>query len=129
MTTKTIAILIGAIFIVIGLLGFISNPIVGAGHDSVFHTDSLHNAVHIISGILFLVFGMGISSRASAFMKIFGVVYLLLGILGLFVFGTAGEGKLLGFLHVNGADNFLHIGLGILIFFAGLKGKPSPVVA
>jgi hypothetical protein len=118
MTTKTLSIIIGIVFIAVGLLGFTANPIVGAEEHSVFHTDSVHNAVHIISGLLFLLFGLAMPDRAAMFMKVFGAVYFLLGVLGLIVFGTSEEGKLLGFLHVNGADNFLHIVLGVIIFAA-----------
>jgi hypothetical protein len=126
MTTKTLAIIIGIAFIAVGLLGFSSNPIIGAEEGSIFHTDAVHNIVHLISGTLFLIFAG--TARAAGFMKIFGAVYFLLGVLGLIVFGTSEEGKLLGFLHVNGADNFLHIGLGLLIFFASMA-KPKTVAA
>jgi hypothetical protein len=33
--------------------------------------------------------------------------------------GSEGMTKVLGFLHVNGADNYLHIGLGLLILLLG----------
>jgi hypothetical protein len=124
MSTKTLSIIIGLVFIIVGFLGFTSNPIIGAEEHSVFHTDGVHNAVHLISGALFLLFAFAIPARLSAFMKIFGTVYFLLGVLGLIMFGTTEEGKLLGFLHVNGADNFLHMGLGIIIFLAG-RAKPG----
>jgi hypothetical protein len=68
-------------------------------------------------------------ASAPVFLKVFGIIYFLLGVLGLIIFGTAGMGKLLGFLHVNGADNFLHIGLGIIIFLAGTLRPKAPVVA
>jgi hypothetical protein len=32
-------------------------------------------------------------------------------------------GKILGFLHVNGADNYLHIVLGLVILLAGFLPK------
>jgi hypothetical protein len=123
--TKTLSVIIGIVFIGVGLLGFSHNRLIASYDNPVFHTDALHNIVHIVSGILFLAFAS--TPRAATFMKIFGAVYFLLGVLGLIVFGTAGEGKLLGFLHVNGADNFLHIGLGVVIFIAGMV-KPKPVV-
>ncbi len=66
---------------------------------------------------MFVALAMPVS--APVFLKVFGIIYFLLGVLGLIIFGTTGMGKLLGFLHVNGADNFLHIGLGIIIFLAG----------
>lgn len=120
MNTKTASIIIGFIFIAVGLLGFIPNPIVGASHDAIFHADAVHNMVHIISGVLFLIIAFAAPARAALFLKVFGIVYLLLGIIGLFTIGTSGMTKLLGFLPINGADNYLHIGLGIAIFLAGM---------
>lgn len=119
MNIKTAALIIGAIFIVVGLLGFTPNPIVGASENAVFHTDTLHNVVHIISGALFVLVALAAPDSIATVLKVFGIVYFLLGILGLIQIGTEGIGKLLGILHINGADNFLHIGLGIVIFLAG----------
>ena len=120
MNTKTASIIIGIIFIAVGLLGFIPNPIIGDSEKAIFHADTLHNMVHVVSGILFLFFGLAVPDSAAAFMKIFGAVYLLLGIIGMVNMGAEGMGNVLGFLHVNAADNFLHIALGVVIFLAGL---------
>ena len=120
MTTKTAALLFGVIFLAVGLLGFISNPIVGDDHNAIFHIDTTHNMVHIASGVLFLLVALAAPARAGAFLKIFGLVYLALGIYGFITIGDSGMTTLLGFLPVNGADNYLHIGLGILIFLSGL---------
>ena len=119
MNTKTAAIIFGIAFIAVGLLGFVSNPIIGEADNAIFHTDSLHNTVHIVSGVLFLIVAFGMPAYAATFLKIFGIIYFLLGVIGLVNIGTEGMGKLLGFLHVNGPDNFLHIGLGLVIFLAG----------
>lgn len=127
MNTKTASIVIGIIFIAVGLLGFIPNPIVGA-HDAIFHTDVVHNMVHIISGILFLIIAFAAPARAGLFLKIFGIVYLFLGVLGLLTIGSEGMTELLGFLPVNGADNYLHIGLGIFIFLAGLLPQATEAI-
>ena len=123
MTTKTAAIIIGLAFLAVGLLGFVSNPIVGASHDAIFHTDKIHNIVHIVSGALFILIALAAPASAAAFLKIFGIVYLGLGIYGMATMGTAETQKLLGFLHVNRADNYLHIGLGIIIFLAGFARR------
>lgn len=120
MNTRSASILFGIVFIAVGILGFFPNPIIGESADAIFHADTVHNTVHIISGVLFLLFAFAIPARAGLFLKIFGVVYLLLGILGLANIGDDGMTELLGFLHVNGADNYLHIALGIAIFLAGL---------
>lgn len=124
MNTKTASLIIGIIFLAVGFLGFIPNPIIGESENAIFHADTVHNLVHIISGILFVLFGLSSAAKASVFLKVFGIVYLLLGVLGLVNIGTSGMGRLLGFLHVNGADNLLHIGLGVVIFLAGfLRAK------
>ncbi len=127
MNTKTASVIIGLAFIAVGCLGFISNPIVGEAPNVIFHADSFHNAVHITSGLLFLLFGIALPAHAGTFCKVFGIIYFLLGLLGLINIGTNGMGKLLGILHVNGADNFLHMGLGLIIFIAGTL-NPAPSV-
>lgn len=116
---KTAALLIGIVFIAVGLLGFTSNPVIGESHEAIFHADTTHNFVHIISGILFILFAVALPAYTKFFLQVFGVVYFLIGILGLLKIGEEGVTKLLGFLHVNAADNFLHIALGVLIFLAG----------
>ena len=129
MNTKTASVIIGMIFLLVGFLGFISNPVIGESADAIFHADTVHNAVHIVSGVLFLLFAFAATSNAAVFLKVFGVVYFLLGVLGLINIGTTGQGTLLGFLHVNGADNILHLVLGIVIFLAGtLPSRRGAVV-
>jgi hypothetical protein len=129
MTVKTYSMIFGIVFLLVGLLGFTSNPIISNRSDAIFHTDLLHNMVHLVSGVFFLLFATAWSAHVTSFTGIFGSVYLLLGILGFIVFGGQGEGKLLGFLHVNSADNFLHIGLGALILLASLVRRPASTYA
>ena len=118
MNAKTAAIIIGLIFVVVGVLGFVSNPIIGDSANAIFHADKVHNIVHIVSGALFLLVALTAPSSAGFYLKIFGIVYLALGLYGLLTMGTDETKQLLGFLHVNKADNYLHIVLGILIFLA-----------
>src|SRR5688572_7477081 len=118
MTIKTASVLIGLAFLAVGILGFFPNPIVYDSDDAIFHADTLHNGVHIASGVLFLIIALAVPTAIRGFTRVFGGVYLLLGILGVVNFGTSGMGKLFGILHVNGADNLLHIGLGLVIFLA-----------
>lgn len=123
MRAQTIAMLIGLVFIAVGLLGFIDNPIIGDGEEVIFHADTKHNMVHIVSGILFFLFAMAGYQTARRFIILFGIVYLLIGIVGLVQIGDEGMTKVLGFLHVNGADNYLHIGLGVLITLLGFAAQ------
>lgn len=124
MNTKTAALLVGIIFLLVGILGYFPNPIIGRSDDAIFHADTTHNMVHVISGVLFLIVAMASPSSAGMFLKVFGIIYLVLGVYGLLTIGDSGTTELLGFLPVNGADNYLHIALGILIFLLGfLPGR------
>lgn len=120
MKAKTAALLFGIVFIAVGLLGYVSNPVIGDSPDAIFHADSTHNIVHIASGVLFLLIALAMPLQAKGFLVIFGIVYLAIGIIGLVNIGSAGMVDLFGFLHVNEADNYLHIGLGAVILLTGL---------
>jgi hypothetical protein len=50
--------------------------------------------------------------------KIFGVVFLLIGILG-FIPAFTPDGHLLGIFHVNALHNVIHIGSGLAALWAG----------
>jgi len=127
MTAKTAAVIIGLIFVAVGLLGFVDNPIIGDSDKAMFHADTVHNGVHIASGVLFLLIALAAPASAGMALKIFGIIYLAIGIVGLVQYGK-GMGKVLGSLHVNGNDNYLHIALGIVIFLAGFI-RPGRSVA
>lgn len=123
MTAKSAALILGVIFIAVGALGFVDNPIIGESQDAIFHADQLHNIVHIVSGVLFVLVALAAPGSARGFLILFGLVYLALGIIGYVQFGKEGMGKVLGVLHVNANDNYLHMALGVVIILAGLASK------
>lgn len=112
---KTIMYVAGVVFIVLGLLGFVNDPILG-----IFEVDALHNIVHLASGILALIFASQGESQARMFALVLGVVYALVTILGF----MTGEGKILGLISTNGADQWLHLVLTVVFLVVGLK-KPA----
>ncbi len=115
---KKFAVIFGIAFVFFGLLGFVPNPIVGA--DGFFLTDAIHNVVHLLVGVVLLVAAKS-ASASSMWLKIFGVVYLLL-----FVNGLIQPEKLLGFVTANTNDIWLHLGLTIALLLAGfVSGKSS----
>jgi len=128
MKTKTASLLLGIIFLAAGLLGFVPNPIIGM-HDAIFHADTVHSIVHIVSGLFFLFFALAMPEKAHVFMMAFGAIYFLIGVLGMINIGSEGTTQLLGFLHVNGADNYFHMGMGAISFLAGFLRPKSRVVA
>lgn len=111
---KKYSLWFGVIFLLIGLLGFIPNPLVGSG--ALFHTDSVHNLIHLIVGLILLYTGTKAGDKAVAALKTIGVVYLVVAVLGFL-----GGDSVLGIFEVNAADNWLHVVLGVLILWLGLK--------
>lgn len=117
---RTVSSLFAIAFTASGLIGFVPNPLVAP--DGVFAVNIWHNLVHIVTG---LVFGAGayFGERAAlAVTRGVSVFYIIVTVLG---FLTPGH-MLLGFIHVNQADKWLHFSLAIVITFAGfvlLRGK------
>lgn len=107
-----------AAFFSAGVIGFLPNPLLGP--DALFVTNGAHNLVHLATAAAFAAMATLGSAAAVRFMKIFGVVYLLVGVLGFVALGGATTGHLLGVVHINGADNLLHLGLGTGILASGL---------
>ncbi|CAN5664975.1 hypothetical protein BH18CHL1_BH18CHL1_02880 [soil metagenome] len=76
--------LVGAVLVVAGLLGFISNPIAGAGANGdgsgvLLATNSIHNIVHLATGALALYIAFGLSGAAQLQgLLAFGVVYVVI---------------------------------------------------
>ena len=104
-------------FAVAFAIAFIPNPLVGS--DSLFKTNIGHDLVHLLTAIGF-AWVAKTSARASVvFMKSFGFVYLGVAILGFILLGGNSEGHMLGIIHINTADNFLHLGLAIAILSTG----------
>ena len=122
-------LIIGIIFIAVGLLGFVDNPVIANSETAIFHADTVHSTVHIISGVLFVLVALAATAFAATFLVIFGIVYLAIGIIGFVTIDQQGMGKVLGFLHVNGADNYLHVALGIVIALAGIATRKKHAVS
>ena len=72
---KTIATILGVVFLVIGLLGLFPNSIVGDG--AYFHTDFWHNLVHLVTGLVFLLVVSRSPGKSASTLTILGIIYLL----------------------------------------------------
>jgi hypothetical protein len=113
---QSLALLAGATFLLVGILGFIpgitahSSDLSFAGHDSgakllgVFQVSILHNIVHLLLGVVGITLAKA-PDTARTFLIGGGAVYLALWVLG--VVGGA------GWIPSNTADNWLHFGLGL----------------
>ena len=112
MTAKNAAMLFGIVFLIVGALGYVDNPIVGP--NGLFLTNPLHNIIHIASGIVLLL-GVYTGLGSSLALKIVGVVYGLVAICGFFM---VMDGMMFG-VAINEADKWLHVGLAAAILAAG----------
>lgn len=112
---KKLSKIFGVVFVIVAALGFaMKGNIFG-----IFQTGPVHDVVHLVSGIaLFALAGV-------AALRVFGVVYLAVAALGF----AMGPGLLLGVLHVNAADNWLHLVLGVVILAASMLGSSSSAPA
>ncbi|ALA58095.1 hypothetical protein [Nitrospira moscoviensis] len=73
LTSKNICIAFGSVFVLVGFLGFIPNPIVSA--EGLFETNVMHNLVHVLTGSAFLFGGLAMEGREGfALNVITGVV-------------------------------------------------------
>ena len=129
--TKTILDIMGTIFVVVGIAGFVSPGLGGT------HLNVAHNVIHLVSGALALWFGFkGTFSGARAFSWIFGTVYGLLGVAGM-LFGHPGtpmlhnldsDPKLLtvipNVLELGRNDHILHIVIGVVFLAAAMVARP-----
>ena len=126
-TVQTAAMLVGAVFLAVGILGFIPgittnyDELAFAGEDStaellgIFQVSILHNIVHLVFGIAGLALARTIDG-ARVFLIGGGAIYLALGLLGLV--GGA------DWIPVNTADNWLHFALGAAMLALGyLTGR------
>lgn len=128
---KTICKLLGVVFILVGIAGFVQPGLLGT------HLSLAHNLVHIISGAIALYFGFAGSPRgARTFCLLFGAVYLLLGIVG-FVLGKPDVPTMAGMvmpadpklwkvlphtLELGRMDHIVHCLLGVVFLIGGALG-------
>ena len=115
---KTVATLVGVVFIAVGIIGFFSHNLLGT------HLGTAHNVVHLVSGAISLYLGTkGSLGAARQFCIIFGLVYGLLGVVG-FLVGTGTEYMLeLPYLALGTRDHILHIVIAVLYLIGGFTTK------
>ncbi|GAA1797123.1 DUF4383 domain-containing protein [Agromyces neolithicus] len=123
---RIVATVFGAVYVLVGLLGFAVTSGVGFIATEgglllgVFQVNPLHNIAHILIGAALLVSGLMSASAAKAVNATVGAVYLLLGIVGFFLAGTAAN-----ILALNTPDHFLHLASAIVLLGVGLGFERS----
>lgn len=119
---QNLARIFGYVFVAVGVLGFVPGITSSAGNLlGIFQVDTLHNIVHLLTGVLALVVARGSGEGTRLYFQVFGVVYAIVTVLG-FV-----GGSVLG-MQMNGADNVLHLVIAVVALYAGF-GKKNEAVA
>ena len=117
---RTAALAVGAVFLLLGLLGFVPgvttnySDLEAAGHESTakllgaFQVSVLHNIVHILFGIAGILLSRT-NEGSRAYLIGGGVIYLVLWLYGLVIDKTSDA----NFVPLNTADDWLHLVLGV----------------
>ena len=122
--SKNITIAFGSVFILVGLLGFTPNALVSTS--GIFEVNAMHNLVHLLTGTALLFGGLFLEGKEGLTLKVVTAAYFGVAILG---FLTSGN-TLLGLVHINEADRWLHLGLAIAMLSAAfVASRPKPLLA
>jgi hypothetical protein len=113
----------GALLTIAGIVGFFYSANFGSPGEvdkmlGVFDVNGWLNVVHLVTGLLGLV---ALAYAPRAYALALGFVYLMVAIWGFIIGG--GE-SILGVFPVNGADNVLHLIVGLLGLAAGIATRP-----
>jgi arginine exporter protein ArgO len=126
----TAAMVVGATFLLVGVLGFIPGitthygDMTFAGHESdakllgIFEVSILHNIVHLLFGVAGVLAGRQSAAAAAWYLLVGGLVYAVLWIYGLAV----DEHSSANFVPLNSADNWLHLVLAVGMIALGAVG-------
>lgn len=124
---QSFATLVGAVFLIVGIVGFIPgfttnvDDMTFAGNDSgaelfgVFQVSILHNLVHLAFGVLGLWAARAVGT-ARLYLVGGGLLYLVLTLYG----AVIDKGSDANFVPVNTADDWLHLGLGVGMVLLGV---------
>lgn len=125
------ATLVGVVFLLAGIAGFIPGITTDAGdialygHESpamllgLFQVSVLHNVVHLVFGLAGLAMA---KSAAKTYLVGGGFLYLLVWLYGVVVDHDSAA----NFLPLDDADNWLHLGLGAGMAAVGLALSKAP---
>jgi multisubunit Na+/H+ antiporter MnhG subunit len=120
---KTTALIFGIIYTLVGIIGFIgglggTTGIATTKLLNTFNINVVHNIVHLVIGIPGLLVA-GNEERAAAYLKTFGWILIIVGIVGIFWQNP------FGILPIGGVDVVLHLVTGIIFAFVGYRAAGS----
>ena len=114
---KILAYIFGAVLVAIGVLGFVPVLTPHGMLFGVFGVNVLLNIINLVAGLVFLTAAAGVVEQLTPklFFQIFGVVYLVIGLLGL----LPAAGPLLTTIANNLGNTVLHLVIGVISLLLG----------
>lgn len=127
-TARMVALVLGVVYVLVGLIGFLGSPLVSPSTQDaatgavlgIFLVNPLHNVVHLAIGAA-LIYGATATGPAVMVARAVGIVYLAVGLLGIFAPST------FGLMPIGGTDIFLHLGTAFVLLLIGFGrvGEPA----
>jgi hypothetical protein len=114
----------GLSFITGGILGFVPGVTVDDVFLGIFAVNPLHSAMHVVSGVMFLLASTFGASAARLWFQIFGCLYAALAAMGFWV----GNGMIMNCITKNRNDSWGHAALALSMLVIGFA-TARPVLA
>jgi hypothetical protein len=119
---RTVALVLGAVYVLVGVLGFIPAAVTGEAPPDmpsaegnllgIFPVNALHNVVHLVIGAA-LLWGVTATSSAILVAKVIGVAYVVVGVLGF------ADPDAFGLMPIGGPDIALHLATAAVLLWLG----------
>lgn len=108
---KIFSYIIGIIVTLAGIVGFLSEPILG-----MINTNAIQNVIYIVLGLLLLI---SVMKGKAILTKIIGIIFAVLGILGLVMSGD----KVIGLVESSNTGDWFHLIVGIVVLLIAFMEK------
>ena len=119
--SRAYATVFGVVYTLVGVVGLLVAPTLATATLIVFPVNVLHNAVHLLVGILGIA--AVVSNRTVEYARAMAVLFAVLTLAGFL------PQPLLGLVPIGGLDIVLHAATAVLAAAAGWLYRPRPTVA
>lgn len=111
---KAISYIIGIVALVLGIVGFFNDPILGT-----FKVGEIHNIIYLVVGVALIGSAAMGDTAAAMGAKIIGVVVAIVGLLGIFMIS---DGAIFGIVETNFASSILQLVVAAVLLVGGFLG-------
>ena len=111
--SKMTAGVFGAVYTLVGVLGFIGPLAPDSNLLGIFPISPLHNVVHLLIGVTGLAVYLAVPAMARTWAQVFGGVLALVAVLGVIIANP------LNILPIGGFDIFLHAASAAVLLYVG----------